>query len=80
VPVKKHQTTATLDVELTFEVLPELEVNDYVLPPMLNIIKVMTTIVGPNGKPRVIDITNTFSEQELMLWEDEIIDTLGEPS
>jgi len=55
-------------------------VNDYVLPPMLNIIKVMTTIVGPNGKPRVIDITNTFSEQELMLWEDEIIDTLGEPS
>lgn len=77
-PLRKHQMTVSLPVELTFDVLPPLEVEDRVLPPMLDITKVMVTIVGPNGKPRTIDITNTFSEEEIMMMEDDIMENYEE--
>ncbi len=77
-PLRKHQMTVSLPVELIFEVLPSLEVEDRVLPPMLDITKVMVTIVGPNGKPRTIDITNTFSEDEIMMMEDDIMENYEE--
>ncbi len=70
--------TVSLPVELIFEVLPSLEVEDRVFPPMLDITKVMVTIVGPNGKPRTIDITNTFSEDEIMMMEDDIMENYEE--
>jgi len=70
--------TVSLPVELTFDVLAPLEVEDRVFPPMLDITKVMVTIVGPNGKPRTIDITNTFSEEEIMMMEDDIMENYEE--
>ena len=77
-PLRKHQTTVTPPVELIFDVLPPLEVEDRVFPPMLDITKIMVTIVGPNGKPRTIDITNTFSEEEIMMLEDDIMENYEE--
>jgi hypothetical protein len=65
----------TFPVELTFEVLPVMEVDGVELPAQIDITKVLLTIVGPGGKPRHVDILKTFSEEQLMLWEDEIIDT-----
>ena len=41
---------------------------------MIDISKIELTIVGPGGQARTIDITNSFSEGELMLLEDEITD------
>jgi hypothetical protein len=71
----KHQTQMTFPVELTFEVLPVLEVEGVELPAQIDITKVLLTIVGPGGKPRQVDILNTFSEDQIMLWEDQIIAT-----
>lgn len=73
-PQQKHQTTINLPVELTFEILPEVDVGDYTIPPLIEITKVMLTIVGPSGKPRTIDVTHTFSESEILMMEDEVAD------
>ncbi|WP_353247326.1 hypothetical protein [Limnohabitans sp.] len=68
----------TFPVELTFEVLPPIVVEDVELPAQIDITKVLLTIVGPGGKPRQVDILKTFSEDQIMLWEDQIIDSLYE--
>jgi hypothetical protein len=47
-------------------------VEDTELPAQLDITKVLLTIVGPSGKPRQVDITKSFSEEQIMLLEDEI--------
>jgi hypothetical protein len=39
---------------------------------------VLLTIVGPSGKPRQVDILKTFSEDQIMLWEDQIVDSFFE--
>jgi hypothetical protein len=70
----KYQTEMTFPVELTFEVLPAMVVEDTELPAQLDITKVLLTIVGPSGKPRQVDITKSFSEEQIMLLEDEIVD------
>jgi len=70
----KHQTTLQLPVELTFEVLPEEVVQGAVLPEDLFITKVSLLVVGPGGKPRQVDITNTLSEAEMLLLEDDIME------
>lgn len=49
-------------------------VEDVELPAQLDITKVLLTIVGPGGKPRQVDITKSFSEEQMMLFEDEIIE------
>lgn len=41
---------------------------------MVDIQQISLTIVGPGGQPRTIDITKTFSEDQIMLLEDEILD------
>lgn len=74
----KYQTQMTFPVELTFEMLPPLEVEGVELPAQLDITKVLLTIVGPSGKPRQVDILNTFSEDQIMLWEDQIVDSYFE--
>ena len=53
----KYQTEMTFPVELTFEVLPAMVVEDTELPAQLDITKVLLTITGPSGKPRQVDIT-----------------------
>ncbi|MFY7871143.1 MAG: hypothetical protein ACOVQL_02045 [Limnohabitans sp.] len=68
----------TFPVELTFEVLLPMLVEDVELPAQIDITKALLTIVGPGGKPRQVDILKTFSEDQIMLWEDQIIDSLYE--
>jgi hypothetical protein len=68
----------TFPVELIFEMLPPLMVEDVELPAQLDITRALLTIVGPGGKPRQVDILNTFSEDQIMLWEDQIVDSYFE--
>ena len=70
----KHQTELTLPVELTFEILPEMVVDGTYLPEQIDITKVLLTITGPSGKPRQVDITNTISEEQMMAFEDDIVE------
>lgn len=74
----KYKTEMTFPVELTFEVLPPLEVEGVELPAQLDITKILLTITGPSGKPRQVDITKSFSEEQLMLFEDEIIENYND--
>lgn len=76
----KYQTEMTFPVELTFEVLPAMLVEDTELPAQLDITKVLLTITGPSGKPRQVDITKSFSEEQIMLLEDEIAENYRENS
>lgn len=68
----------TFPVELTFEFLPPLMVEGVELPAQVDITKALLTIVGPGGKPRQVDILKTFSEDQIMLWEDQIVDSYFE--
>lgn len=74
----KHQTQMTFPVELTFEILPAMSVDEGELPAQLDITKILLTITGPSGKPRQVDITKSFSEDQIMLFEDEIIESYQE--
>ena len=74
----KYKTEMTFPVELTFEVLPPMMVEDVELPAQLDITKVLLTITGPSGKPRQVDITNTLTEEQAMLFEDEIAENYSE--
>jgi hypothetical protein len=58
--------------------LPPLMVEGVELPAQLDITRALLTIVGPGGKPRQVDILNTFSEDQIMLWEDQIVDSYFE--
>jgi hypothetical protein len=70
----KYKTEMTFPVELTFEVLPPMLVEDTELPAQLDITRILLTITGPSGKPRQVDITKSFSEEQMMLFEDEIME------
>ena len=70
----KHKTELTLPVVLTFEVLPEMEVEGTYLPAQIDITKILLTISGPSGKPRQVDITNSVSEDQMMAFEDDIME------
>jgi len=70
----KYKTEMTFPVELTFEVLPSMLVEDTELPEQLDITRILLTITGPSGKPRQVDITKSFSEEQMMLFEDEIME------
>ncbi len=74
----KYKTEMTFPVELTFEVLPPMLVEGIELPAQLDITKVLLTITGPSGKPRQVDITNTLTEEQTMLFEDEIAENYSE--
>ena len=74
----KHQVQMTFPVELTFEMLPPLMVEGVELPVQMDITKALLTIVGPSGKPRQVDILKTFGEDQIMLWEDQILDSYFE--
>ena len=76
----KYKTEMTSPVELTFEVLPVMLVEDTELPEQLDITRILLTITGPSGKPRQVDITKSFSEEQMMLFEDEIMENYSEDS
>jgi len=73
-----HKTELKLPVELTFEVWPSLEINGTMMPPMVDITRVMLTVTGPSGKPRTIDITQGIDDDLRILLEDEIIEAYSE--
>ena len=70
----KHPSELTVPVELIFEVLPPKEVEGMTLPAQLDITKVVLTITGPSGKPRQVDITKSISEEQMMAFEDDIME------
>lgn len=74
----KYKTEMTFPVELTFDVLPPMEVDGVELPAQLDITKILLTITGPSGKPRQVDITKSFSEEQIMLFEDEIMENYND--
>ena len=74
----KYKTEMMFPVELTFEVLAPMLVEDTELPALLDITKILLTITGPSGKPRQVDITKSFSEEQIMLFEDEIAENYRE--
>ena len=76
----KYLTEMAFPVELTFEVLPAMLVEDTELPALLDITKILLTIKGPSGKPRQVDITKTLTEEQIMLLEDEIMEKYDENS
>ena len=47
----KYLTEMAFPVELTFEVLPAMLVEDTELPAQLDITRILLTITGPSGKP-----------------------------
>ena len=51
-----------------------------IIPAQIDIREVLLEITGPAGKPRKVDITKGISEDQLLLWEDEIIDSYGQDS
>jgi len=55
-------------------VLPPMDVEGTQLPAQLDITRVLLTIIGPSGKPRQVDITNTLSEEQTLFFEDEIVE------
>ena len=76
----KYKTEMTFPVELTFEVLPAMMVEDTELPAQLDITRILLTITGPSGKPRQVDITKTLTEEQMMFFEDEIAENFRENS
>jgi hypothetical protein len=64
----------TFPVELTFEILEPMMVEDVQLPAQLDITKVILYVVGPNGKTRQVDVTKNLSEEQTFLLEDEIVE------
>lgn len=74
----KYKTEMMFPVELTFDVLAPMEVEGVELPAQLDITKILLTITGPSGKPRQVDITKSFSEEQIMLFEDEIIENYND--
>jgi hypothetical protein len=74
----KHNAEIALPVELTFDVLEPLQVGDTVLPAQIDIREVLLEVIGPSGKPRKVDITRNIPEEQILLWEDEIIDSYAE--
>ncbi len=74
----KHNAEINLPVELIFDVLPPMVVEGMEIPAQIDIREVLLEVTGPAGKPRKVDITKGIPEEQLMLWEDEILESLDE--
>ena len=71
----KYNAEITLPVELVFEVLEPMQVGDMILPAQIDIREVLLEVTGPSGKPRKVDLTKGIPEEQILLWEDEIIES-----
>ena len=74
----KHNAEINLPVELIFDVLPPMVVEGMEIPAQIDIREVLLEVTGPAGKPRKVDITKGIAEEQIMLWEDEILESLDE--
>lgn len=71
----KKNSEISLPVELVFDVLEPLKVAGTELPLQIDIREVLLEVVGPGGKPRKVNIVRSIEEGQILLWEDEIIDS-----
>lgn len=74
----KHQTQLSLDVDITYDILDPIELEDQVLPAMVELDSVYLSLEKPNGKKAKVNILKVLDESQRMLLEDEIIDALLE--
>lgn len=74
----KHNAEINLPVELIFDVLPPMVVEGMEIPAQIDIREVLLEVTGPAGKPRKVDITKGIAEEQIMLWEDEILESLDD--
>lgn len=72
----KHQTQISLDVDITYDVLEPIQVEDYVLPPMIELTSAYVSLEKPDGKVARVNILKVLSESQRMLIEDDIIEEL----
>ena len=72
----KHQTQISLDVDITYDVLDPIQVEDYVLPPMIELTSAYVSLEKPDGKVARVNILKILSESQRMLIEDDIIEEL----
>ena len=75
----KHQTQINLDVDITYEILDALRVEDQVLPPMLELVSAYVSLEKPDGKVSRVNLLKVLSESQRMLLEDEITEELVQP-
>lgn len=74
----KHNAEITLPVELIFDVLPPMVVEGLEIPAQIDIREVLLEVIGPAGKPRKVDITKGIPEEQILLWEDEIVESFND--
>ena len=74
----KHNAEINLPVELIFDVLPPMVVEGMELPAQIDIREVLLEVTGPAGKPRKVDITKGIPEEQILLWEDEIVESFND--
>lgn len=74
----KHNAEINLPVELVFDVLPPMVVEGMEIPAQIDIREVLLEVTGPAGKPRKVDITKGIPEEQILLWEDEIMESFDD--
>lgn len=74
----KHLTQINLDVAITYDILEPIQVQDYILPPMIELTSAFVELEKEDGKKARVNILKVLSESQRMLLEDEIIEALKE--
>lgn len=74
----KHNAEINLPVELIFDVLPPMVVEGMEIPAQIDIREVLLEVTGPAGKPRKVDVTKGIPEEQILLWEDEIMESFDD--
>ena len=72
----KHQTQINLDVDITYEILDPIQVEDRILPPMIELTSAYASLEKPDGKVSRVNLLKVLSESQRMLIEDDIIEEL----
>ena len=72
----KHLTQINLDVAITYDILDPIQVDDYILPPMIELESAYVELEKEDGKKARVNVLKVLSESQRMLLEDEIIDAL----
>lgn len=74
----RHLSQISLDVAITYDVLDPIQVEGYILPPMIELRKVEAVLEKEDGKKACVNLLKVLSESDRMLLEDEIIEALME--
>ena len=74
----KHLTQVTLDVVITYDILSAIQVEDYILPAMIELKQVDAILEKEDGKRARVNLLKVLSEAQRLLLEDEIIEALTE--